>query len=151
MKLNHSLGGLLAVRMDPVKEVCLLVNTYEVTLPCEGDIFIDQTSLDSFLNLTQNEVKNGRTKSPPGDSKRSWLERITVLGLPLTEIKRKVSEIIRKIDGKWSCTECGKVANTKQNTEHHIESHIRGTEFLCNLCQKKLRSTQSARYHACKV
>ena len=139
--------------MDPLSEVCLLVNSYQVTLPSPGNIFVDQQSLEDFLSVQQNGGKTKREKSPRIVSEGFHLENIRVLGAPLTEIKRKIGQIIRKLNGKWSCSECGKEANTKQNTERHIESHIKDVEFGCDLCQKKMKSTMGARYHAlkCKI
>ena len=137
--------------MDPIREVCLLVNSYQVTLPIPdpGDIFVDQKSLEDFLAVQDgNEGKTQRQKSP--NKKGFQLENIRVLGIPLTEIKRKIGQIIRKLNGKWSCSQCGKETNSRQNTERHIESHIKDMEFGCNLCQKRLKSTQTARYHALK-
>ena len=158
-KLAHSVVVFLRVRttkppsMDPISEVCLLVNSYQVTLPTPGDIFVDQKTLDEFLSVQENGRKTKRQKSARVSSEGFHLENIRVLGTPLTEIKRKIGQMIRKLNGKWSCSQCGKETNTKQNTERHIESHIKDMEFGCNLCQKRLKSTQGARYHAlkCKI
>ena len=137
--------------MDPMSEVCLLVDSYQVTLPIPdpGDIFVDQESLQDFLNISE-----GKTKGQKSPKKKGFvMENIRVLGLPLAEIKLKISQIIRKLNGKWSCSQCGKETNSKQNTESHIESHIKDKQFACNLCQKRLKSTQTARIHAlkCKI
>ena len=146
--LYHSHATLLRMKSDPVSEVCLLVNTYNVTLPYHDDLFIDQQTLDDFLSVSRDPVKSvKKVRSSPGESK---MEKLSVVGLPLAEIRRRVAEINRKINGKWSCTLCGKEAATKQNSEIHIETHIQGVEFLCNLCNKKLRSTSGAKYHKCK-
>ena len=139
--------------MEPISEVCLLVNSYQVALPIPdpADIFADQQSLDDFLSAQErNEAKPRRQKSPRGASGGFQLENIRVMGIPLEEIKRKIALIIRKLNGKWSCSQCGKETNTKQNTERHIESHIQDMEFACELCQKRLRTTQAARSHALK-
>ena len=147
----HYHVSLRRMRFDPISEVCLLVNTYEVTLPYQGDIFIDQQSLDHFLHVSQNGVKSDkRVRGSPGQSKSFPMENITVLGIPVKEIRRQVDMINRKLEGRWRCSQCGKEARTKQNSEHHIETHIRGVEFICNLCNKRLRSTSSAKYHVCK-
>ena len=147
-RLYHSLATLQRMRSDPVSEVCLLVNTYHVTLPYHADLFIDQQALDDFLSVSQDPVKSGKKgRISPGDSK---MENLSVVGLPLVEIRRRVAEINRKINGKWSCTQCGKESSTKQNSELHIETHIQGVEFLCNLCNKKLRSTSGAKHHVLK-
>ena len=164
MKANHERGiififtrpvhyhvSLRRMRFDPISEVCLLVNTYEVTLPYQGDIFIDQQSLNHFLHVSQNGVKSGKKeRRSSGQCKSSGMENITVVGIPVKEIRRQVDLINRKLEGRWGCSQCGKEARTKQNSEHHIETHIRGVEFLCNLCNKRLRSTSSAKYHVCK-
>ena len=137
--------------MDPIRKVCLLVNSYQVTLPIpdSDDIFIDQKSLEDFLAVQEGNEGETQWQKSPG-KKGFLLENIRVLGAPLTEIKRKISQIIRKMNGKWSCSQCGKEAASRQNTERHIESHIKDMEFGCDLCQKKMRSTMGARYHALK-
>ena len=82
--------------MDPFMEVCLLVNSYQVSLPIPepDDIFVDQQSLEDFLSVEGRTTR--RQKSPRATTEGFRLENMRVLGISLTEIKRKISKIIRK-------------------------------------------------------
>ena len=45
-------------------------------------------------------------------------------------------------DGSYRCTVCGKTINSrnrKQDMKKHIETHIEGLSYECELCQKTFR------------
>ena len=50
-------------------------------------------------------------------------------------------------DGTYSCKLCSKVAKLKTNMKFHIETHLTGLSFPCNICGKNYRSRNSLRMH----
>ena len=60
----------------------------------------------------------------------------------IREIDGKIEEYIARDDqGLYNCTFCGKTGERKRsNIKNHIETHLEGLSFLCQLCGKNFRS-----------
>ena len=56
------------------------------------------------------------------------------------------SMIKKRIDG-YFCTNCDHKSNKISHMREHVESHIEGLEYPCNLCNKVYRSSVSLRMH----
>ena len=69
--------------------------------------------------------------------------------LPLDEVDQRISDIMSKNEsGKYVCTICGK--NSKkhiQNMRNHIETHLDGISFSCQICNRQYRSRNSLNKH----
>ena len=64
------------------------------------------------------------------------------------ELDEQINSMMLKVDGKWSCTVCGKVASQKSNMTQHIEAnHIEGMTHTCNQCGKPSRSRHALHVH----
>ena len=63
------------------------------------------------------------------------------------EIKSKVKELISRKEGQFTCTACGKSGNDERNMLRHIETHIHGVSYDCNICDKSFRSKNSLGCH----
>ena len=54
-------------------------------------------------------------------------------------------------DGRYKCTLCGKMQKEKgkfqRNLKNHIETHLEGLSFPCQLCGKTFRSRNSYYVH----
>ena len=59
----------------------------------------------------------------------------------ISEVDEQVEQnIVRNLDGKYSCKICGKSMNHKTNMKKHIETHLEGLCFKCPMCEKNFRS-----------
>ena len=58
------------------------------------------------------------------------------------------SMIEKRIDG-YFCTNCDHKSKNPGHMREHVESHIEGLEYPCNLCNKVYRSSVSLRMHKC--
>ena len=73
----------------------------------------------------------------------------------VNDVNQQVDELIETLpDGSLKCTHCGKLAsrdNVKQvcrrNMRNHVETHLDGLSFDCQLCGKTFRSRPSLNNH----
>ena len=63
------------------------------------------------------------------------------------EIDMKVKELISKENGMFTCNSCGKVGGDIGNMQRHVETHIDGLAYPCQLCGKTFRSGNSLSKH----
>ena len=63
------------------------------------------------------------------------------------EIDMKVKELITKENGMFTCNSCGKVGGDISNMQRHVETHIDGLAYPCQLCGKTFRSRNSLSKH----
>ena len=69
------------------------------------------------------------------------------------EVKERIKQYIEKnADGKLKCKICGKeavggVTNAKNNLMNHVETHLEGLSFPCQLCGKTFRSRKAVSNH----
>ena len=63
------------------------------------------------------------------------------------EIDMKVKELITKENGMFKCNSCGKVGGDIRNMQRHVETHIDGLAYPCQLCGKTFRSRNSLSKH----
>ena len=55
------------------------------------------------------------------------------------EIEKKMKELYQKIDGVWRCLECDYSTTRNYSIKIHIDTHIEGLSYSCNLCNKEFR------------
>ena len=61
------------------------------------------------------------------------------------EIRKHTTK--RDEDGKWECNICGKISRSKPHSLEHIETHFKGLEFPCNLCNATFKGRSNLRCH----
>ena len=93
-----------------------------------------------------------RTRDPnPKNEKHT----IAINGTDHNEIDTKIFEYLETLeDGSLKCTFCGKIesnSNVRQrgrtNIKNHVETHLDGISFSCQLCGKEFRSRNSLSVH----
>ena len=61
------------------------------------------------------------------------------------DVARTVDEMVVKQDNFWTCIVCQFKSINKSRLKEHVETHIEGLEFPCNLCGKITRSSNALR------
>ena len=74
------------------------------------------------------------------------------ISLPLNaddnqELDEKINSIIKRADGIWNCTICGKIDKLSNNIKKHAEIHIEGVSRPCGHCDKMFKSKNSLAVH----
>ena len=74
---------------------------------------------------------------------------INVESLTPEEIDTKMRELYEKTDDGWKCLACDHISKGKgsSNIRWHVEIHMDGLCFTCNLCDKEFRSRNSLNRH----
>ena len=65
----------------------------------------------------------------------------------VNELDKTVDSLFESENGLFKCKVCGKTNSKKQNMQKHVEIHIEGLSFDCDLCNKTLRSRESLCNH----
>ena len=88
------------------------------------------------------------------NTKVEYIENtVSIINGNQQEIDRKVDEHIETCsDGNLKCLLCGKVDNGKRTSgkqamRSHVETHLEGISYQCQLCEKTFRSRDSFRKH----
>ena len=64
------------------------------------------------------------------------------------QIEEKMRELYEKRDGVWRCLACDyTTTNNSSNIRRHVEKHISGLSYSCNLCEKEFRCKDSLYKH----
>merc|ERR1719342_199002 len=86
---------------------------------------------DEHVNKDKNSTRSEKTPSRTIYSKNKTV--------PMTDnedAKNTVNELILKCIDGWKCKECGKTCPTKSKIGLHVEIHIQGLSFSCNICNE---------------
>ena len=68
----------------------------------------------------------------------SAVDKINVASLNYKEINDKMKELYEKIDGGWNCLACDYTTSVSSgNMRKHVETHIVGLCYTCNICSKE--------------
>ena len=104
--------------------------------------------------LTENDTKSSRkiedkfnNMKQVGDS----YSRTESTQKPKVQIANEILQMretmYAKVDGRWTCKVCNFTSRAGDHLREHVEKHINGLEYPCNLCGKVMRSSKSLRMH----
>ena len=99
---------------------------------------VDKTSLAPIDNEV-NKMRKPYTRAPKD------VARIDVGSLNTVEIDQKMRELYERTDEDWRCLMCNYTskASLSSNIRKHVEIHMDGLVYTCNLCSKEFRSRQT--------
>ena len=85
----------------------------------ENDLKLDETDLK--IKTSQNSLDQLSTKN-----------KAIVL-------ERKLDSLMKKVNGVWSCSVCGKTNSRAAKLKRHVEIHLEGVIHPCPDCGKEFR------------
>ena len=74
---------------------------------------------------------------------------INVGSMTPEEIETKMRELYEKTDEGWRCLACDhtNTCSRSSNIRQHVETHLEGLCYTCNLCDKEFRLRDSLKHH----
>ena len=115
--------------------------------PSEGDALSKDEHMESTTTKFQETVENVKLKSPTSKILKPQYEKNNVISTTLVnqlssidDVKATVEELINCDGDSWICKNCGKRSSRKTDMRKHVEIHIEGLSFGCQLCGQTFRS-----------
>ena len=131
----------------------LIENTLE-----EGDFNNSWNWEDSAIVKKEKEMKKPRNLTENHMIKPEIHERsisVDAKDMLFEEMIDKINEYLEEsFDGSYKCTLCGKLSTKtlakslqKENMSRHIETHLEGLTFTCEICQKTAKTRNALAKH----
>ena len=91
-----------------------------------------------------NKMRRQYSKSSSMD-----VTKFDVRSLTSEEIDKKMRELYEKTDEGWRCLACGhtNLGTKSSNIRMHVETHLDGLVYNCNICNKEFRSRKCIDNH----
>ena len=78
--------------------------------------------------------------------------KFDAVSMTAEEIEIKKKELYQRVDGVWRCHACTyTTTHSSGNIKKHVETHLDGLCYTCNLCNKEFRSKDSLINHKYRV
>ena len=90
-------------------------------------------------SISMLATKNELVKSPQKKLKR-W-RNIS------EDVLEKIDQMMEKQKNTFNCKICGYHSKNKGHATEHVEKHIEGLEYPCDICSKILRTSSAFRFH----
>ena len=97
----------------------------------------------SRTNDNKEVITRRQYKRPPN----SDASKIDVTSFTSEEIEEKIKELHQKINGVWTCMVCDYTSSKSTNVRKHVEKHMDGLSYSCDLCNREFRLINSLNSH----
>ena len=116
----------------------------------KDEYIADDTHHEKYEPISNNPHHNSKPRQRHVEAVDKVL--VPISSEDVSEVENAIEQHLEKVDGTWKCKLCGKTAIKKQHMQNHIETHLEGLSFPCDLCGKTLRSRNAlfihnTRYH----
>ena len=117
-------------------------DTSQETYYPEERLLHEDNSLVTMNSSAPVKTRRHVTRAPDIDG-----NRIDATSMTQAEVEAETEKLFNKTDGVWSCLTCGYTHVKKTNVKRHVEVHIDGLSYTCNVCHKQFRSKNSLNDH----
>ena len=114
--------------------------------PSEDDAYASSQDeqMESTIKEVQETVENVKLKSPKKLKPRYEKNNVHPTTLvnqmsSIDDVKAAVDELLEHDGDSWICKTCGKSSSRKSDMNKHVEIHIEGLSFGCQLCGQTFR------------
>ena len=94
---------------------------------------------NSWIVFLKDRSTNLNTRRHYSRPSLNDVAKIDVGSMNSEEIEKKMKELYQKIDGVWRCLECDYSTTRNYSIRIHIDTHMEGLSYSCNLCNKEFR------------
>ena len=145
------IAGLVGGNQDRKPESQYIRQNEEIHLPQADKMFMEEQVLvsgensSSLVTTADSSVERQRMQYNRGileDNKKIYVGDLTP-----EEIEAQTKELYQKVDGEYACLHCGKTSSKISNMKFHVETHLEGLCYPCNICRKEFRSKNILRHH----
>ena len=119
----------------------------------EGEQNIEHMKYDDIAkaedkSLVRMDNAGNKTRRQYTRSSSMDVTKFDVSSLTLDEIDKKMRELYERTDEGWRCLACGRTnSGTSSNIRKHVETHLDGLVYNCNICNEEFRSMRYLDYH----
>ena len=113
----------------------------------------EQEEQIAFPTIDEKQIV-GRTDNNKANHRRQYerpttsdVAKIDVTSFNFEEADEKIKELYERVDGVWRCSACDYTTTLIGNVKRHVETHIIGLSYSCNLCNKEFRLKSSLYNH----
>ena len=153
--LDYIYKGELQIYQEDLDRFLLVAKKLKLEGLIGGDVQNHEEKIDFKEEVGNNEEFYGTEEEPKNNQKPQLQLGDGILsmnenGSELNEIEEKINEHIEKTqDGNYQCKVCGKVGGSRyiRNMKNHIETHLEGLSFPCQICGKTFRSRHTLYKH----
>ena len=131
----------------------------------QGEVQISYDDLDSFLEVAERlkieglpsteDVENANEESfhlkvelteEESEGRRVHSEKTLVIS-DMAEVDEKIQQLMERRNGSHHCLACDYSSSHTGHIREHVERHIEGLQYPCQVCQKTFKSRVSLRTH----
>ena len=132
------------IGQEGVEGVAALEETYMIENTNYQEEKSNPQEAKSLARMNDNKEAITRQYVRPANIDAS---KIDVTSFTPEEIDKKRNELYQKVDGVWTCMACDYTSTQKANMSRHVEKHMDGLSYSCNLCHKEFRLINSLNNH----
>ena len=109
--------------------------------------FETNSDSDYYITIEDQNQEPADNKVPVMKRPPSYSNTVATVNGMSTSVEDKIQELIERSEGMNYCRGCDYKTNKLFNMKEHVEIHIEGLSYPCQLCNKTFRSKNSLRRH----
>ena len=109
---------------------------------------------DSFLpkkedvdDVIEEEVESSTELTKPERKPRKQPSQSYALSTLNMDAREAIDQLVIKNEDNFECKSCGKISKTSSDIRRHVEIHIEGLSFECQICGNTFRSRNILKHH----
>ena len=109
-----------------------------------------KADLNQKQNIPERKIPNVKfdyEANTFGGTVMTYLQKPKLNSIVEPDTMAKIESMIEKQADGYFCNNCGYISKNPGHMREHVEKHIEGLEYPCNLCNKIMRSSHSFRDH----